>query len=188
MSETRRIVIFRLLLLVILSGIGSAIWFTDIWNHYIDLIVYGVLVPLGIKQLPIMLSLSLTFIVVYFPVVLLGYLIRKFFRPYISPSKKIEHELSIKKLGEIKKLSGELYSYIQSLQKGADSLHKTYTTLSDDIKLLEALKADNLKELKSKFVVFRERGIFEKIILAIVGFIGGLLANVFSNYISEILR
>lgn len=150
--------------------------------------MYKALVPLGIKKLPFTISLPITFIIVYLPLVFLGLLIGKIFRPFVTLSKERAYELNLEKLKNLTKSTDDLYSYLQSFQKELNSVNETYIRLSDEVKVLEALKTEGIKELdKTKFVIFREKNIYEKMLSIILAFIAGIMTSVIGSYVYEAL-
>jgi len=185
--RTKRRIAVSLLFLAL--GIVSLImFFTSIWDAYVDYFLHKIVVPLSIFSLPSWAAVPVAMLVVVSPLLVLGTVLGFLARPFIRLN---ETEVSGEYLADITASLSKLKAasvYFQDLSLSIEVHAASVERLKTDIESLQELKGEDVKKLQSKFHLIRGISMPMRVLSHLVVFVAGVAMSVVGSYATAFIK
>jgi hypothetical protein len=164
----------------ILSPLFDA--YTRLWAIY----VFG---PLHLRDWPAPLSVAVAAVLIYLPIVLVGFLIGYAFRPLFRESEPAEfYEESVERLEDSRQSVLDTLTGLENLSKAIDENFHKYDEVRSRFENATAMMRQDSFELKERVdYVYRETRL-QRWVIAIVSFVLGVAGKMTVDYVTNMLN
>lgn len=165
---------------VIASGFAIFV-FSPLWPKYIEFVLRGALLPLGVARLPTISALIVTLLATYLPMLLLGAGLRSigkrlFPQSQLDASRKTITAVS-GAIDVIREAEVQLASIVHQIKNGTSQLAK----LKGELRALESIRDEELSLQQYKLDLIRSMPTWKRAITYVLTFISGVAVNAASD-------